>query len=230
MISLSLRDMKCSNLYKLTLFSLLLLSVRVAKGQVEYRVGLGLYERTWVSLSGGVSYPVGSMTAVQVCNSYFVERQKGRVSHRITGRYINQKHNLKKRVFRPGLGGGYTGEPFDFERSEWNLGYSFLYSWGKKMRFSTGLGISYLQDKQKSYAYGTDYIDFTNQAIAPSFILEGNFNIFENWYVSPAMQFMVPLYYKSVNGASSNTYNYTWPEQFYITPFKLSVKRTVYKN
>ncbi|MFT7229923.1 MAG: hypothetical protein ACI9GO_000383, partial [Bacteroidia bacterium] len=46
MISLSLRDMKCSNLYKLTLFSLLLLSVRVVKGQVEYRVGLGLYERT----------------------------------------------------------------------------------------------------------------------------------------------------------------------------------------
>ncbi len=172
---------------KISKITLLLCSVLIfintTHAQTEYRAGLGLYERTWVSLSGGVSYPVGSMTAVQVCNSYFVERQKGRVSHRITGRYINQKHNLKKRFFRPDIGGGYTGEPFDFERSEWNVRYSFLYSWGKKMRFSTGLGVSYLQDKQKSYANGTDYIDFTNQAIAPSVILEGNFKVFENWYV-----------------------------------------------
>ncbi len=109
--------MRNPNLLKIVLSFTLLFSISVAKGQVEYRVGLGLYERTWVSLSGGVSYPVGSMTAVQVCNSYFVERQKGRVSHRITGRYINQKHNLKKRVFRPGLGGGYTRKPFTCERS-----------------------------------------------------------------------------------------------------------------
>lgn len=220
--------MKKSNKYKFLTLILFTLSNYSSFCQTKYRVGLGLYERTWVGVSAGVGYPTGSITNLQVCNSYFVESQKGRVSHRLTGRYIDHDHNLKDSDFRPDVGGGYTGKEFDFERSEWNVGYSFLYSWGTKMRFSTGIGVSYLQDKQKSYVNGIDYIDFTNQAIAPSVILEGNFRFLENWYASPSLQVMMPKYYKSVNKGVSAEYDYNWPtEQFYITPFRLSIKRTL---
>ena len=214
--------MKNSIIPKLTLSALLILSISIAKGQVEYRVGLGLYEMTTVFVAPGSGFTHNTVNYHQVLNSGFMERQKNRITHRITARYINNAHTLKNKDFRPY---GRDG----FIRSEFDVGYSVLYSVGKHKRFSAGLGISYLQDKLESSVHKDEFIDFKNKSIAPSFIIEGNFQFLKTWYISPSIIGMYPFYFRSENNSISTYTTFKWPKYFKQgTPIRLSIKKTIF--
>ena len=217
--------MKNSIIPKLTLSALLILSISIAKGQVEYRVGLGLYEMTELSFQFGRSYPMGSFFTHQVANSYLLERQNNRITHRLTARYINFEHSLKNRDLRPDLGLDYNGE---FKRTEWDVGYNFLYSFGKQKRLSTGLGLAYLEDHQISGISMNEYLDISNKAVVPTFLIEGNIKVAESWYISPSFQYMLPYYFKSSDSGNEIHSKVNLPKStFYITYLKLSVKRNI---
>jgi hypothetical protein len=214
--------MKYSYLSKLVLTVLLLVSISMAQGQVEYRVGLGLYEMTNVFVGPGGPFVHTTVNYHQVLNSAFVERQKNRITHRVTARYINQAHSLKNKSFRPyGLADG-------FLKSEFDIGYGFLYSVGKHKLFSAGIGLSYLQDKLQSSVNTIEFIDFKNKAIAPSFSIEANFKVHKTWYISPSIVGVYPIYFASSNKSISPFNSFEWPKQLeQWTPIRISIKKTL---
>ena len=217
--------MKYSYLSKLVLTVLLLVSISMAQGQVEYRVGLGLYEMTNVFVGPGGPFVHTTVNYHQVLNSAFVERQKNRITHRVTARYINQAHSLKNKSFRPyGLADGRDG----FLKSEFDIGYGFLYSLGRHKLFSAGIGLSYLQDKLESSVNTNEFIDFKNKAIAPSFSIEANFKVHKTWYISPSIVGMYPIYFASSNKSISTHNSFEWPKQLeQWTPIRISIKKTL---
>lgn len=226
MIFLSLRDMKCSNLYKLTLFSLLLLSVRVVKGQVEYRVGLGLYEMTEVYTGDGTGHPHPWVYSHQALSSILLEIQNKRMTHRITARYVNLKHTLGNQGFQPYP----KSEKGEFKRSGFDFGYSYLFSYGKHKRFSTGVGVSYVQNKMQSPTINNELVDLKSDALSASLTLEMNFKFLKSWYVSPSTQFFVPIYSNSVNRAPETSIHYNLRANLQTTPIRISIKKTIFSK
>jgi hypothetical protein len=215
--------MKSSNLLKMTLSFILLFSISVVKGQVEYRVGLGLYEMTEVYTGDGTGHPHPWVYSHQALSSMLLERQNKRITHRITARYVNLNHTLRNQGFQPYP----KSEKGEFKRSGFDFGYSYLFSYGKHKRFSTGVGVSYVQNKMQSPTFNNELVDLKSDALTASFTLEMNFKFLSSWYASPSIQFFVPIYSNSVNRAPETSIHYNLETTLQITPIKISIKKTI---
>ena len=222
--------MKYPKIIRITLSALLILSISIAKGQVEYRVGLGLYEMTDIYADANLGHPHPFVYSHQILSSGFLERQNKRITHRITARYIKLSHSLINSDYQPYKTWSEYGA---FKQSEWDIGYNFLFSFGKHKRFSSGLGLSFYQDKLRSQIYKHEYYDFKNKAVAPSLILEANFKFLKSWYASPSLNIMVPIYYSSYNSANS-TYIYnsepSWFKSTTLISPRISIKKTIFSR
>ena len=215
-------------LKKLTLLIfVLIISKHNLNAQVEYRIGLGLYEITEIYSDGSLSHPHPWVNSHQILNNVLLEHQNKRSTHRLSARYINLNHSLKNKDWKP-----YTewAEDGNFKRSGFDFGYEFLYSFGKKKRFYTGLGIAYKLDKMQSPMSKNTKVDLTSHSIAPSFILEGNIQLHNRWYISPSFRIMMAHNFSSSNSEpQSENLKATWPTTILqITPIRFTLKRTFF--
>ncbi len=193
--------------------------------QKTYNVGLNLVERTNI-VTGVGGHATGARLSNQPLTGIFFEQQENRLTHRVSLGYLNMDHsfNLNKYDLDNAHGG-------NFSRSKRDIGYDFLYAFGKRKGFSLGLGLYYLQDKQISYSYGPQYYDFKNKAFAPQISMEANIKFFKTWYVNPSVKWQTPFYFSSVNRATIQFTEVEWKNPGdYITPIRISIKKTLFVN
>ena len=193
--------------------------------QKAYNVGINLVER--IELKTGLGgHATGSMLSNQPLTGIFFEKQEKRQTHRVSLGYLNMDHSLN--IDNQQLDRMYNG---DFKRSKWDIGYDFLYSFSKRKGFSIGLGVYYLQDKQISFEHGPKYYDFKNKAFASNFSMEANIKFLKTWYINPSIKWQTPFYFSSINKATTTWEEVQWQNPgFYITPIRISVKKTLFAD
>jgi len=191
--------------------------------QKNYNIGLNLFERTEL-VTGVGGHPTGSRLSNQPLTGLFFEQQENKHTHRVSLGYLNMDHslNLNKQDLDKAHGG-------NFSRSKWDIGYDFLYAFGKRKGFSPGLGLSYLEDKLINYTHGPQYYDYKNKAFAPQISMEANIKFLKTWYVNPSVKWLNPFYFNSVNRSDIQFTQVDWRSPgLYLTPLRISIKKTLF--
>ena len=111
------------------------------------------------------------------------------------------------------------------KRSGFDVGYSFLYSFGKRKIFSTGTGITYVHNRLKTPTPHREMANLRTNTLSVNALLEFNFEVFDNWYISPSAQFFVPIHSEYKNLEQVSAYNYELSPSLQLTPLRISIKR-----